>query len=103
MLKNAITNGDNNFIISILRATKSKDIEPSEEGIEMIRKYEKVCFNNLHKVRKADKQTRNECFKFSRECKQWLKHFNIYTNDKKTVKPSKQTKLKRKVKKQIGK
>lgn len=55
---------------------RSEQIEPTKESIQMIDKYNKDLFHSLRgKSKSRDKRFRNECFKFSREYKQWKKHF----------------------------
>lgn len=77
MLKNACSFENNDFIICILRKMQSNEINPLEETFNMIEMYQKELFQNLRTQRIPNKRTRNECFKFMRECKQWLKHFNM--------------------------
>lgn len=90
MIKNACKAKDNDLIIYLLRKMKSSRIEPSKETLEMINEYQEKHFQTQRTTRKVDKRTRNECFKLSRECKQWQKHFQ---NDKQTdPSPEEQTK-----------
>lgn len=75
MLKNACASKDNDFVISILRKMKAHQIEPTEESIRMVDEYHARVFQSLRTHRVVKKQQRNECFKLTRECKQWKKHF----------------------------
>lgn len=52
-------------------------LELTDETIQMVDDYQKEAFRKLRTQRKAIKQARNECFKLSREYKQWLRHFKI--------------------------
>lgn len=75
MLKNACASKDNDFVISILRQMKSHRIEPSLEAIRMVDDYHAREFRNLRSHKVVSKKMRNECFKLTRECRQWKKHF----------------------------
>lgn len=75
MLKNACASKNNDFVISILRAMKSHQIEPTEESIRLVDDYHAREFLNLRSYRTVSKKMRNEIFKLSRECRQWKKHF----------------------------
>lgn len=85
MLKNACTAENNDFVIQILRKMQSKQINPLEESVQMIQAYQHQVFRNLRTQRVHNQKTRNECFKFIREHKQWLKHFRL---DSESVKKS---------------
>lgn len=74
MLKNACTMKDNDFVISIIRRMQSEQIEPTEESFQMVETYHKTLFRSL-RTEASSKRMRNECFKVSREYKQWRKHF----------------------------
>ncbi|XP_031621040.1 uncharacterized protein LOC116339351 [Contarinia nasturtii] len=82
MLKNACAAQNNNYIISIIRQMQSKEIEPLDESVEMVEAYQRQIFRDMRGKRVHDKHTRNECFKLTRECKQWLRHFRL---DKRTI------------------
>lgn len=75
MLKNACASKDNDFVISILRKMEQKQIEPTENSIRMVDEYHTREFRNLRSYRVASKKMRNECFKLTRECRHWKKHF----------------------------
>lgn len=75
MLKNACALKDNDFVISILRKMTSTQIEPTEESIRMVEEYHVRVFRSLRTHKVVTKKIRNECFKLTRECKQWKKHF----------------------------
>lgn len=75
MLKNACALKDNDFVISILRKMKSQQIEPTEESIRMVDEYYVRVFRSLRSHKVVTKKMRNECFKLTRECRQWKKHF----------------------------
>lgn len=77
MLKNACASGNNNFMISILRKMQSNKIEPLEESVRLVEEYQQQVFQNMRTKRVHSKQTRNECFKLTRECKQFLKCFQL--------------------------
>lgn len=77
MLKNACATADNDFVICILRAMQSKQIEPQQESIKLIEEYQQQVFRNLRTQRVHSKKTRNDCFKLTRECKQFLRHFQL--------------------------
>lgn len=78
MLKNACATQDNNFVISVLRKMQTlTNLELNEKVVEMVQEYQKQAFQNLRTQRKSNQQTRNECFKLSREYKQWLRHFRM--------------------------
>lgn len=77
MLKNAFATADNDFVICILRKMQSKQIEPQEESIKLIEEYQQQVFRNLRTQRVHSKKTRNDCFKLIRECKQFLRHFQL--------------------------
>lgn len=77
MLKNACAAEDNNFMISILREMQCKRIEPLMESVHLVEQYQQKLFHNLRTQRVHSKQTRNECFKVTRECKQFLKYFQL--------------------------
>lgn len=75
MLKNACALKDNDFVISILRKMKLQQIEPTEESIRMVDEYHVRIFRSLRSHRVVSKKMRNECFKLTRECRHWKKHF----------------------------
>lgn len=77
MLKNACAYNDNDFLISIIRQMKTREIEPMIESVDMVEAYQKKILHNMRSRRIQDKHTRNECFKLIRECKQWLRHFKL--------------------------
>lgn len=77
MMKNACAASDNNFVISLIRMMQAKQIEPLEETVAMVEEYQHQVFRNLRNQRVHSKQTRNECFKLTRECKQFLRHFRL--------------------------
>ncbi|XP_055325072.1 uncharacterized protein LOC129579241 [Sitodiplosis mosellana] len=77
MLKNACGTANNNFVISILRKMQSKQVEPQEEAVKLLEEYQQQVFRDLRAQRVHSNQTRNECFKLTRECKQFLKHFRL--------------------------
>lgn len=53
----------------------TSQIEPTEEMFQMVQNYNQNVFRNLRTEQFVSKKTRNECFKFSREYKRWMKHF----------------------------
>lgn len=75
MLKNACAVKDNDFVINILRKMRMHQIEPSEESIRMVDEYHTRVFRSLRTHRVVSKKMRNDCFKLTRECRQWKKHF----------------------------
>lgn len=75
MLKNACALKNNDFVISILRKMQSKQFEPTEESIRMVDEYHGREFRSLRSYRVVSKKMRNECFKLTRECSKWKKHF----------------------------
>lgn len=77
MLKNACREEDNDFVISILRKMISKEIEPTEETFHMVKNYQRDILRKLRYERSHNHKTRNECFKLTRECRQWLKRFRL--------------------------
>lgn len=104
MLKNAITSNDNDYVIKILRTTKLEEITPSSDTIQMVCEYQKESFHNMFKRRTSNKrhnQMRNECFRIQRECKQWLKHFNIFVDKKANENKNTENKQKPKIKTRI--
>lgn len=75
MLKNACALKENDFVISILRKMKTHRIEPTVESMRMVDEYYARIFRSLRSHRVVSKKMRNECFKLTRECRQWKKHF----------------------------
>lgn len=75
MLKNACASKDNDFVICVLRKMKETNVEPTEDSIQLVQDYHNVAFKKLRSTRMVTKKMRNESFKLSRECKQWIKHF----------------------------
>lgn len=80
MLKNACRTGNNDFVISILRKMQSNRIEPTDEMVDMVKNYQKDVIRKLRYETSHSKKTRNECFKLTRECRQWHKHFRLDKN-----------------------
>lgn len=97
MLKNACAAHDNNFVIEILRKMQTlTKIELNDEVVKMVDDYQKQSFQNFRNQRKPNVQLRNECFKLTRECKQWLRHFGMDKSDKSdntTKKSNKKTRV----------
>lgn len=75
MLKNACALKDNDFVICILRTMKAKHIEPTDESVRLVEEYHARVFQNLRSYHVVSKKMRNDCFKLTRECKDWKKHF----------------------------
>lgn len=75
MLKNACAVKDNDYVICILRKMISKKIEPTDESMRMVDEYHSRAFGSLRSYHVVSKKMRNECFKLTRECKQWKKYF----------------------------
>lgn len=81
MLKNAVRLKNESFIIEVLRGSKQRNIEPDQETINLIMAYHEETAKLLKVLHSLSRQERNDCFKFLREIKQYLKHFNIRKDD----------------------
>lgn len=57
-----------------------KKVEPTDQTFDMVKNYQKDVLRKLRYERSHNRQTRNECFKLTRECRQWLKQFRLDKN-----------------------
>lgn len=77
MLKNAVQLKNQNFVIEVLRACKQRNIEPNQETINKVMAHHGEIAKLLKELHSMSRHERNDCFKYLREIKQYLKHFDI--------------------------